>query len=375
MKGQLSNSERGQTLVWIALTLVVLLLLVGLAIDGGGLYAARRQMQNAADAGALAGAQELCFGTPTVAQAQAKALQYAGANDAEAGLTSATVVPEAPPARGGSVAVNAGRSVGLSFARLAGMDSFDVGAVAEAECGRATRLCGLLPIAFAKERWDRIPCNAMFYVLNDDTLDEIDYNICDRCICPVTNPPDGMSYILSSGNRGWVLFPRPGSQYPDPYGCMDNCGSQVGCMIEHNYPGIVSLATPPKKLCLPAQPGVVAADINAYAHRPGDITNILIWDGECGPGDVYPPDLCPGAFYPIVGTGCVEIVNLPGDSGNNWLDTIDLEPIDETVSPSDCPNNVKVAVAIKRCNCSSQCGGTDGEACNESEVCAVSLTK
>ena len=48
------SSEDGQVLIQVALMLVVLLTFVGLAIDGGLVYAERRQMQNAADAAALA---------------------------------------------------------------------------------------------------------------------------------------------------------------------------------------------------------------------------------------------------------------------------------------------------------------------------------
>lgn len=48
--------ERGQSIVILALSLVVMLGFAGVAIDGGILYADRRNAQNAADAGALAGA-------------------------------------------------------------------------------------------------------------------------------------------------------------------------------------------------------------------------------------------------------------------------------------------------------------------------------
>jgi hypothetical protein len=49
------RSERGQTLVIVAVAMVGLLALAGLAIDGGNLFMQRRQAQNAADAAALAG--------------------------------------------------------------------------------------------------------------------------------------------------------------------------------------------------------------------------------------------------------------------------------------------------------------------------------
>ena len=75
MKARL-HSDSGQTLIWFALSLVVLLGIAALAIDVGRLYGERRRMQNAADAAALAGAHELCQGRPD-ADAVAMANDYA----------------------------------------------------------------------------------------------------------------------------------------------------------------------------------------------------------------------------------------------------------------------------------------------------------
>ena len=58
-----TRGTSGQTLIIVAIAMLVLALFVALAIDGGHLLAERRRMQNAADAGALAGAWEICFGT------------------------------------------------------------------------------------------------------------------------------------------------------------------------------------------------------------------------------------------------------------------------------------------------------------------------
>src|SRR5438874_2026261 len=54
--------RRGKVLVLVALTLTVLLAMVGLTVDSGLLQTARRRVQNAADAGALAAAMELLRG-------------------------------------------------------------------------------------------------------------------------------------------------------------------------------------------------------------------------------------------------------------------------------------------------------------------------
>ena len=48
-------AERGQVLVLLVLGMVVLLGFTALAVDGGMVYADRRQAQNASDASSLAG--------------------------------------------------------------------------------------------------------------------------------------------------------------------------------------------------------------------------------------------------------------------------------------------------------------------------------
>ncbi|MER3414583.1 MAG: hypothetical protein C4346_19755 [Chloroflexota bacterium] len=60
------HSEAGATIVLLALSLVALMALAGLVVDGGAAYADRRQTQNAADAAALAGATALnkCWQPP-----------------------------------------------------------------------------------------------------------------------------------------------------------------------------------------------------------------------------------------------------------------------------------------------------------------------
>ena len=57
VRGQ--ESERGQAIIVIALTMLAMLMMVGVAIDAGQLYSARRAMQEAADAAAYAGSVTL----------------------------------------------------------------------------------------------------------------------------------------------------------------------------------------------------------------------------------------------------------------------------------------------------------------------------
>lgn len=53
------SEDRGATLIFVAVSLVALMALAGLIVDGGNAYSQRRQMQNAADTAATAGANAL----------------------------------------------------------------------------------------------------------------------------------------------------------------------------------------------------------------------------------------------------------------------------------------------------------------------------
>lgn len=53
------NNERGATIIYVAVVIVVLIMFTALAVDIGHLYGVRNELQDAADAGALAGASAL----------------------------------------------------------------------------------------------------------------------------------------------------------------------------------------------------------------------------------------------------------------------------------------------------------------------------
>lgn len=79
----LVRCERGVVLVWVAILMVVLLGCVALAVDVGYLYLTRAQLQNAADAGALAAMAAIRDGQ-TKTQAQQEAALVAESNEAAA---------------------------------------------------------------------------------------------------------------------------------------------------------------------------------------------------------------------------------------------------------------------------------------------------
>ena len=65
MHGSWLRKQSGQAVVLVAVAVVVLTAILALALDGGGIYLDRRQIQNAADSAALAGAELLMTVPPS----------------------------------------------------------------------------------------------------------------------------------------------------------------------------------------------------------------------------------------------------------------------------------------------------------------------
>jgi Flp pilus assembly protein TadG len=134
------RGERGQILPVVTLALIALLGISAFAIDVGYAYYAKRQLQSATDAAALAGAQDL----PTAATAIATATSYAAANtptNVSATFTYATRCTATAAAALGScnasanpnaLTVTATGSTNTFFAKIFGISHFDVSAKANA---------------------------------------------------------------------------------------------------------------------------------------------------------------------------------------------------------------------------------------------------
>jgi Flp pilus assembly protein TadG len=118
--------------VWLALLLPVYLGIIGLALDGGIVFAARRQAQNVADAAARAGAQqidiphyratgEIALDRPMARYVARQYVEGLGGLDATVDTTDTQVF------------VMVRRDVPLSFLRLVGLSSVAIGATAIAQ--------------------------------------------------------------------------------------------------------------------------------------------------------------------------------------------------------------------------------------------------
>ena len=94
-----SGGQGGQAIVMVAITFMAMMFVVGLAVDAGQLFAAKRTMQEAADAAAFAGAVVL-FQGGTVTQAKAAAVVDATKNGFTDLVSNTTVAVDSPPASG-----------------------------------------------------------------------------------------------------------------------------------------------------------------------------------------------------------------------------------------------------------------------------------
>jgi len=107
------RDQAGQTLPMVMFFMVALLGIAGLVVDVGGWYLQKRQVQAAADASALAGANQLPAGW-SYAQTAAQT-EYT--NNGKAG-DSTTTTNTTDLTANDSVAVSASRVAGLPDARL-----------------------------------------------------------------------------------------------------------------------------------------------------------------------------------------------------------------------------------------------------------------
>ena len=133
---RLHQHERGSTLVYLALIMLVLMGFAGLALDGSHAYLERRRMQTAADAAALAGARELALGRDPSSMIS----NYVSHNRAT--LSSWSIINN-----GTGIRVLTHRDVATWFARAVGVNTLSVAATSEAGFLPLLGVGGLMPMA------------------------------------------------------------------------------------------------------------------------------------------------------------------------------------------------------------------------------------
>ncbi len=272
--------ERGQTLVVVAVMIVLLVAFLGLVIDGGNVYAQRRQMQNAADAAALAGARDWARSKGTdEASARTKIREYAvdrnGAQDCSASFT------------GTHVTVTVTKPVDTYFARVIGITSIPVGARARAGVYKVERpACGFLPLTVPEEAvattgsivvWDKKGVAPGPTELFSDEYGWLNLNgVYDKDLgddelkCWVSCPPD---VVCKQADRN----PNPGLEQGQVVNGAPGWRDQLTGIIEQCWEGKVVLLPVYDYMCPPGYPGQEAPKI---------LPAPPCWDDTVGAGKV-----------------------------------------------------------------------------------------
>lgn len=128
-------AQAGQVAVFVAVLLPLFLAVIGLALDGGLVFSARRELQNVADGAARAGAMQIDVATYDATNGQTVVLDRRQATQ----VASEYIVSQDPrvaasiDAEPQRVVVQAGRTVPTGFLRVLGIASVQISATASAE--------------------------------------------------------------------------------------------------------------------------------------------------------------------------------------------------------------------------------------------------
>lgn len=114
------RDERGQSLAIMAISITVLVAMVGVAVDIGHVYAEKHKVQRAVDAASLAGIQDF----PDVSAGIATAIQYVNVNEPGVSATASRVGTEK------KLRVTGTKVVPLFFLKVIGHNSMNVQATA-----------------------------------------------------------------------------------------------------------------------------------------------------------------------------------------------------------------------------------------------------
>jgi Flp pilus assembly protein TadG len=135
------RNERGQAVVLMVLSLVVLLGMAALVLDVGSWFHTKRRLQGTADAAALAGAQQL---PNDPSGAKTMALSYAGQNGGDVAgadvVVSSTVLPN------DTISVKAAKTDPGVFSSVLGIGGADINARAKARVGPPVEALHVAPM-------------------------------------------------------------------------------------------------------------------------------------------------------------------------------------------------------------------------------------
>lgn len=362
--------EEGQSLIQFAVALVILLGFVALAVDVGNYYAERRKMQNAADAGALAGAREMCIGNGNSAAVNS-ARAYLSRNGVPSTSMSDITIA------GNKISVTAHETANtmlagvLDLASTSRIKQFDVSASAKAVCGAANSACGLWPIAFDKSVFSKVACGQSLVIWDADNDNQqvsceiggVPRDICSCYDCDLDDDGSNDFTVMTDVARGWMDFPGSSDPvYTDS--CNANgCGAaELKCRLEDNYGGRVKLPA-----CIPGLRGVKAGAKAAVDARKGQLVEVPLFSAiNCGSDSN-----CSGTdarTYFVDSFGCVSVTG--------WVQNFVLNP--KPGMPKTYKKiTTKTILVTKDCSqqCMTACGAASDTVAQPWELRAVSLSQ
>lgn len=324
--GSPRNRETGQTIIVVGFGLIVMLGFAGLAIDGSNVYLQHRRMQNAADAGALAGARILATGGQTNAEVLAAIRDFALKNGGKSESLQAEYVSATnrigtiesfgnenpPPSNAVGVYVAPSARFPVVFGGILGVSSKTASAEASASMGSTGALNrNVFPVAIDDDLLKQISPGAPFRVWDDDRITDADGN------------------TLNS-HRGWLNFnfiyssDDPNSRTSDyNYSNSDLKDWVSGYLTKWIHAG--SLGGLDGDF-INGDPGVRDSTIIEARKRVGDVVYIPVYDTlydrtfmqtnvsptpNCG----WPGGVSGSFYYHIIGFAAFDISNVShGDS-------------------------------------------------------------
>ena len=274
--------------------MVALVALAALVIDGGFAYTKRREAQNAADAGALAGANMLCAVDPNTSP-EATAWDYAvnrnGAEDADIIVNNATHI----------ITVTTTIPHNTFLAGILGSDVVNTTAMASAGCYAPCEGVGVLPVAWACHppvggsddddctmQYGTIDEPGPMYIIMDSNKAEQDYacqyppnsgSPTNTLDCDFDN--DGTDDLIEGGGRSWLDLNAEG-----------HGSSDLVDWITNGFPGEVT-----EHMWLPGTDGTAANIFGAARTRTGDLVILPVFNDytvQCRPDQ---PGTCSSQWH------------------------------------------------------------------------------
>jgi hypothetical protein len=272
-------------MVLVALMMIVFIGMLAVVLDGGYAFMQKRNAQTAADAGAMAGARELCLTGDTILATQA-AVDYA--------ITRNRALEADVLITGGEVQVTTRIPFSTFFGSMLGRPSITSSAIAAANCFSPGAGTGMLPVA-----WNCQPpvgysesadCQIIYekpYIIMDSKKADEDFYCQDP---PNSGLPagtldcdyddDGLNDVYAGGDRSWLDLDGGGGGAIDLIDWIN--GGYPGDIVKHTW--------------FVGQTGVATSVFQAAGGRVGDIVVIPVFDKYCDiPGD-WPEFACPSLY-------------------------------------------------------------------------------